>query len=216
MRRTGLVTVMVLVALVSCRSEPEKSATPPADRPTSTTTTATTAGPSSSTSAPATTPGPASLRLAPDGLGTVVFGTAEAQVRTALTTAFGLPDSDDTLPAGSCSSGATRSVSWGDLHVLFGPDGSGRPTAVGWTYGTDDPPATPALATAEQITLGSTLAQLRSAYGDRVEVTEDKASGTVRLSVQGSRYQLGLSGLLTGTADTDTVRALFAGSYCGE
>jgi hypothetical protein len=211
--------VVVLLALVSCSDDGQKSATPPADRPTSTVTTATTAttaGPSSSTTASSVAPGPASIRLAPDGLGALVFGTAEAQVRTTLTQAFGPPDSDDTLPAGSCSSGATRSVSWGALHVLFGPDGSGRPTAVGWTYGTDDPPATPALATAEQISFGSTLAQLRSAYGDRVEVTEDKASGTVRLSVQGSRDQLGLSGLLTGTSDSDTVRALFAGSYCGD
>ncbi|MGH9035107.1 MAG: hypothetical protein ACRD0O_05030, partial [Acidimicrobiia bacterium] len=213
MRRTGAVAVMVLLVLAACDDGGEKSATPPADRPTATTT-STTSAPSSTTSAPGD-PGTPSIQLAPDGLGALPFGTAEAQVRALLTQAFGPPDSDDVLPAGSCSSGATRSVSWGDLHVLFGPDGGGKPTAVGWTYGTDDPPAAPVLATGDGISLGSTLAQLRAAYGAGVEVTEDEALGAVRFSVAGSRYQLSLSGLLTGTADTDTVRALFAGSYCG-
>jgi hypothetical protein len=215
MRRTGAVVVVGLLALVSCRDDGDKSSSPPADRPASSTTTATVA-PSSATSAPRGGPGTSSIQLAPDGLGGLAFGTAEAQVRTALTQAFGPPDSDDTLPAGSCSSGATRSVSWADLHVLFGPDGAGKLTVVGWTYGTDDPPAAPVLATGEGIGSGSTLAQLRSAYGGGVEVTKDKALGAVRFSVQGSRYQLGLSGLLTGLTDTDTVWALFAGSYCGE
>jgi hypothetical protein len=100
--------------------------------------------------------------------------------------------------------------------VLLGPDGAGKLTIVGWTYGTDDPPAAPALATGEGVSVGSTLAQLRSAYGDRVEVTEDETLGAVRFTVAGSRYQLALSGLLTGPAGTDTVRALYAGAYCGE
>jgi hypothetical protein len=215
MRRSAVALVVVL-ALASCTEGGKKSATPPADRPGSTTTTGGDA-PATATTAPSGGSGSEhAIVLGPDGFGDVSFGAPEAEARQVLTAAFGAPESDDALPPGSCSSGATRSLSWADLHVLFGPDGTGKAALVGWTYGTDDPPATPAGATAEGISPGSPLSQLKAAFGDRVEVTQDEALGAVRFSVQGSRYQLALSGLLTGTADTDTVRALFAGSYCGE
>ncbi len=209
------VAVVVLLAFGSCRGSEEKEATPPADRPSSTSTTG--AAPSTTvTGPPEGDPGAAPIALRPDGIGAFAFGVPDAPVRAALTQAFGAPESDDALPAGSCSGGATRSVSWGDLHVLFGPDEGGKPTLYGWTYGTDDPPATPAVATGEGITVGSTRDELQAAYGAKVNVTEDETVGAVRFTVEGSRYQLALSGLLTGPAGTDKVRALFAGSYCGE
>lgn len=208
--RRAAVAVVVLLAFGSCSGSEEKEATPPADRPSSTTTAA------PSTGAPEGDPGASTTRLRPDGIGQVDFGAPEAQVRAALTQAFGTPEADDLLPDGSCSGGATRSVSWGDLNVLFGPDAEGKPTLYGWTYGTDEPPATPAVATGEGIRVGSTRDELQAAFGARVKVTEDQTIGAVRFTVGGSRYQLPLAGVLTGPAATDTVRALFAGSYCGE
>jgi hypothetical protein len=198
--------VALLIVLGACRSGggpgPETSTS--------------TSAPSATTGTSAPAGGGAAVPLKPDGIGDLAFGAGEAQTRAVLTRAVGPPSFDETLPAESCSTGATRRVSWGDLVVLLGP-GDGRPLSlVGWTYGTPDPPAFPALTTAEGIGVGSTLAQLRSAYGEKVEVTEDQAAGVVRFSVQGSRYQLPLAGVLSGPGDTATVRALYAGSYCGE
>ncbi len=200
---------MALLAPSSCNDGNEA-----ADRPavTSTSAAATTTVTTAS-SAPASS---AAVVLKPDGLGDLAFGAGEAEARTALTKALGPPTFDESLPAESCSTGATRRVSWGDLTVLLGPGPGGGLTMVGWTYGTSEPPPTPALKTAEGIGVGSTLAQLRAAYGDRVVVSEDTAAGVVRFTVQGSRYQLPLAGVVSGPGDTATVRALYGGSYCAE
>jgi hypothetical protein len=207
--RTSRLAVAVAVMLGACSGGPSDEAAPP-------TTTSSGAPPATvtTTSAPAGSAG--AVELKPDGIGDLAFGAGEAEARAALTRAFGPPTFDETLPAESCSTGATRRVSWSDLVVLLGPGDGGGLTMVGWTYGTPDPPASPALTTAEGIGVGATVAELRSAYGDRVEVAEDEAAGVVRFSAQGSRYQLPLSGVLSGPGDTGTVRAIYAGSYCGE
>jgi hypothetical protein len=216
-RRTALAVIVVaLLAPISCNDGNEA-----ADRPAATSTTATTATtaptgptPAATTASSAPASGTAAFVLKPDGIGDLAFGAGEAEARAALTKALGPPTFDESLPAESCSTGATRRVSWGDLTVLLGPGPGGGLTMVGWTYGTSEPPPTPALTTAEGIGVGSTVAQLRAAYGDRVMVSEDTAAGVVRFSVQGSRYQLPLAGVVSGPGDTATVRALYGGSYC--
>ncbi|MGH8972010.1 MAG: hypothetical protein ACRD0C_02265 [Acidimicrobiia bacterium] len=210
--RTTKAVVAVLIVLGACsgggdgEAGPETSTSGAAS---SSTTSATTA-----TSVPAG--GASAVPLKPDGIGDLAFGAGEAETRAALTQAFGPPTFDETLPAEACPTGATRRLSWSDLAVLLGPGPGGGLTMVGWTYGTPDPPATPALTTAEGIGVGATVAQLQSTFGDRVQVSEDQAAGVVRFSVQASRYALPLAGVLSGPGDTATVRALYAGSYCGE
>ena len=212
--------VVLVLAVASCSEGAERTATPPADRPSTATGPAAppgTQGSTATTGTAATTApaaGPTAIRLRSDGIGDVPFGTAEADVRAALTAAFGPPGFEESLPDDSCSTGATRRLSWSDLQVLLGPDGAGRLTLVGWTYGTADPPAEPALTTAEGIGVGSSLAQLRSAYG-RVEVTEDAGAGVVRFSAQAGNPPRPLDGVLTDASDSAAVRALYAGSYCG-
>ncbi len=207
------IAVVPFLMLLSCDDGDEAATSTTTGGATSTS--AATASPvTTATSVPA--PGVPAVQLKPDGIGDLVFGTGEAETRAALTKAFGPPTFDETLPAESCTTGATRRVSWGDLVVLFGPGTGGGLTMVGWTYGTPDPPAEPPLTTAEGVGVGTTVAQLRSAYGERVEVREDEAAGVVRFSVQGSRYQLPLAGVLSGSTDAATVRAIYAGSYCGE
>jgi hypothetical protein len=209
------VTVVVLLGPISCR-DGDGAADRPAATSTSAAPTSATSPTLATTASSAPASGTAAVALKPDGIGDLAFGAGEAEARAALTKAFGPPTFDESLPAESCSTGATRRVSWGDLTVLLGPGPGGGLTMVGWTYGTTAPPASPALTTAEGIGVGSTVAQLRAAYGDRLQVSQDTAAGVVRFTVPGSRYQLPLAGVVSGPGDTATVRALYAGSYCGE
>lgn len=212
MRTAGAAMLTLVLTLGACSDGNDAgTATPPADRPTTTITTAVTA-----TSGTSLAPG--SLTLGPRSLAGVPFGTEETEAETALAEALGPPDSDNVLPPGSCSTGATRSLSWDDLNVFFGPgdgDDGGDTVLAGWTYGSDELPASPPAATPEGVGAGATLAQLRSAYGDRLEVDQDSAGGAVRFSIIDAGGAPGITGILTGPADTDTVRGLFAGGYCG-
>ena len=205
MRRT-LLTILVLVALGACSDDPEPSTSPPADQPATTTTTA---AATATTAAPA----PSGIQLRADGLGAFAFGAPESEVLPALAEALGHAESDDVLPESACSDGATRSVTWGDLDVLIGPDGSGRATLYGWVYGGGDVPATPVLVTAEGIGVGSTLDQLKAAYGDRVAITPGGDEIPPRFSVEGTG-DAPLTGVLNGPAATNSILAIFGGRYC--
>ena len=204
---------MVLV-LGACSDDGEAGEDATSSSSTSTTATTTGAAPSTSGTTAAAPGAAAAIQLRADGLGGFAFGAAESEVLPALAEALGHADSDDALPPGACSGGATRSVTWGDLNVLIGPDQGGTATLYGWTYGTDDPPAAPALATAEGVGIGATRRQLEAAYGGRVEI--DDSGDNVSFTLEDGSADLALTGVLTGPAATDTVRALFAGSYCGE
>lgn len=207
------VAVLVLVLSVSaCRAGSED---PPMARPAAPTTSA----PTSTTEAPATavtsstapasspqTPARPAVVLAPDGLGVVRFGAEAEQVLTHLADVLGPANDDRRL--GSCPSGAAdRLVQFSELAVLIAGEGpSGR--FVAWDVGPASG-AFPPLATAEGIRVGSTVSELRAAYGPLLELSGDDPFGpafAVRVPPPGA-----LSGTTTGTGPGDTVTSLGGG-----
>jgi hypothetical protein len=197
----------------------------------------------SPTTAPPTTGASASRTpvLRPDGLAVTAFGAAERDALAALERRLGTPDERGSWtganPFGTCP-GPVRAVRWGRLSVLFtsGPtryEARGRwhlfayqvdairRTAVDPNYsGPTPPPDPPPLRgsspkTAAGIGFGSTLAQLRAAYGDRVTVSSGTPGNVhrfrVRLGAGGALY-----GSLSGSGPAATVTGIAAGAGCGE
>jgi hypothetical protein len=96
-----------------------------------------------------------SLVLGAHGIGAVRFGTPKPQAVAALSRVLGQPTSRGINPG--CGSRYTEVV-WGDLAAEFRLG-----TFSGYRY--LDRGQLPQLATAKGITIGSTLAQVRAAYG---------------------------------------------------
>lgn len=208
-----LLAVAVCLVLAGCA--PEQSDGDALSRRAVTTTVAPAALPTS-TSSPAvvtttgsttsTLPSSSAVALEPDGLGVVAFGDEASDVLATLSALLGPTTDDGPLPA--CPSGELdRQVQFAELSVLVATfDGMER--FVAWDLG---PPsgALPRLATAEGITVGSTLAQLRAAYGNRLQLLGDDPFGPafeIDVPAQGR-----LGGTLTGTAGDDTVATLSGG-----
>ena len=205
---------------------------------TTTPTTPTTLPPTSTATAAQPTP---NVVLRPDGLGIATFGTTQEQALSGLRRKLGKPDEtgswNGATPFGTCP-GDTRAVRWGRLYVLFtngptryGPSGtwhlfayqvdSIQRTKVDPQYsGPTPPPDPPPLRgyspkTAAGIGFGSTLTELRAAYGRRVSTS----FGTPGL-VHRFRVRFGttgeLSGSLSGGTSAATITGLAAGAVCGE
>jgi hypothetical protein len=110
--------------------------------------------------------------LAPNGIGTVRFGLTKSRAVTQLTALFGAPAGRGVNTG--CRPRYTE-VEWGDLVAEFRSNTfSGYRYIVGGypltTAGSPHEAATPKvlspdLATSTEITLGSTIAQARAAYG---------------------------------------------------
>jgi hypothetical protein len=193
------------------------------------------------TTAPATTGVPlAGVRLRPDGLGVAAFGAAEREALDRLSRHLGAPDErgswSGATPFGTCP-GPTRAVRWGRLYVLF-TNGPTRYVAGGrwhlFAYqvdaiqrtkvdpgysGPSPPPDPPPLRgysprTLAGIGFGSTLAQVRAAYGRRVEVTFGEPGVIHRVRVGFGAGDLW--GSLSGGTPRSTVTGLAAGAICGE
>jgi hypothetical protein len=191
--RLWLVATMTLVA-AGCGSDGTTDPTP------------TTAPAVPTTITPTTTTVPPvaalNLTLLPDGLGSLRFGDPTDEVVGALTAAYG-----PVLERGNiaCDSGSNEYVNFGGLSTIH-DDGSW----AGWSYGTGREEPVADLATAEGITLGSTLADLQAAYGADLNVLEEALGPEFFV---GADYP-GLGGFLTGTDDADTVTILYAGDLC--
>jgi hypothetical protein len=114
-----------------------------------------------------------SISLRPDGLGIVAFGTPADQALAALEGLIGSP------PAGECDRADWVVYrEWPDLGLAIGVslpgweqyDGVSR--FVGWVY--SGAASGPLLTTPEGVTVGTTLAELRAAYGDALVVHDDE------------------------------------------
>jgi hypothetical protein len=202
------------------------------------TTTPTTLPPTSTTTATQPTP---NVVLRPDGLGVAAFGAAQEQALSGLRRKLGTPDEtgswNGATPFGTCP-GDTRAVRWGRLYVLFtngptryGPSGtwhlfayqvdSIQRTKVDPQYsGPTPPPDPPPLRgyspkTAAGIGFGSTVAELRAAYGRRVSTSYGTPGPIHRFRVRfGTTGEL--SGSLSGGTSAATINGLAAGAVCGE
>jgi hypothetical protein len=212
--------------------------------PSTTTPTATSTTGAVSTSPPATNPPPrptATVTLRPDGLGVAAFGAGEQDALRALRRRLGQPAErgswSGATPFGTCP-GPVRVVRWGRLYVLFtngptryAPDGRWhlfsyqvdaiQRTKVDPQYsGPTPPPAPPRLRgasprTAAGIGFGSTVAELRAAYGSRVRTSYGEPGLVHRFQVSfGAAGEL--SGSLSGGTPAATVTFLAAGALCGE
>ena len=119
------------------------------------------------------------LELRADGLGDLDFGEPTDEVMKRLVNLFGSPDPGEEYPY---EGHPLRFVYWEDegLAVVFSDyefyRNDGAEHFAGWTYSRyigdgasrDDGPALLTLAAAEEIGIGSTLADLQSAFRDEV------------------------------------------------
>lgn len=177
-------------------------------------------GCSATTTTTTTAPAPlVQIELTADGLGDVMFGIDPATVIAEISARFGGADFDsDWMPAesnvyGSCPGETMRAVAWGSLTTIFVDDDSSE--LGGWfytyTYGYDyaeneggiDPRGLN-LRTDRGIGLGSTVADLRAAYGQQVIIDGDAALDVWSFVVDGE----GMRGLLSGSQDDAVVTLL--------
>ncbi len=169
--------------------------------------------------------GATDLRLQPEGLGPVPFGTGVDRTLVVLTRALGLPDADSGwLPADSealqCPGQRARQVTWGSLSVFFsdGPTDWGpdlREHFFSYVYSLPEgatAPAGPALRTSEGLRLGDTLSRASSVYGESSISRDDPLRGTVlEVDVPGPGY---LRGTFTGPSDENYLLSLQGGTGC--
>ncbi len=166
---------------------------------TSTTNTTATTTTTASTTTTTTAPTPAALVLSSSGLGAVSFGQGQASVVSTVSSALGTPTSEG--PQTSCPAGNDYRVRWGSLFLDF-RGGS----FVGWEYRG----GSPALSTAEGVSVGSTVGQASAAFpGFSISVT---SLGPEFTSDFGGGAHI--SGLATDTSASGSISSMWAGDIC--
>jgi hypothetical protein len=202
--------------------QPTGGPAPPATGP------ATTARP-----APPTTAGEgAPVVLKGDGVGAFLFGADPDQVIAGLTLRWGPPDGDSgwiaapTSPYGPCPGNVVRGVNWRSFTVLFSDGATPRGKAgtrhfFTWEYQVADPahPAPdkggnrPPLKTAKGISVGATVAALKAAYGDPLELFDEPPDGP-QFGVE--TPEGALYGSLTALDPGGIVRSIVSGGGCAK
>lgn len=165
------------------------------------------------------------LRLQPEGLGPVPFGTGVDRTLTVLTGALGAPDLDSGwMPADveqlRCPGARARRVAWGSLDVFFsdgptdwGPDLYEHFFSFAYTLpeGASSPDG-PSLRTSEGLQLGAALSRAAAIYGESAVTRDHATRGTfLEVDVPGPGYLLGN---FTGPGDDDRLVALVGGMAC--
>jgi hypothetical protein len=234
--RLSVLVLLLLVAVAApcSRNEREEDTTFDQQLPDLTTTTDL---PTTTTRSPTTRPtdddeGPPVV-LRGDGLGAEAFGAPVDEVIVALTLRWAPPDSDTgwvgaqdpSFPFPGCPGSQVRAVEWRGFWVLFSdgptPHGpSGRRHFFTWYYlapdrrapGADPGGNRPALRTPEGISVAATVADLRRAYGERLELFDEAPEGP-SFGVQ--TRQGGLFGQLTALDDGGRAWSLVGGGGCG-
>jgi hypothetical protein len=207
LRRVACIVLpVVLFAGSACGGDGDKeSATTTTAAPTTTSTAATT------TTVPLTKD---QIVLAADGVGAIKFGNNSANTIRRFVEALGEPEKNTLLPARTAC-GATRRLHWANFQVLVNEvtsaSGAGKPGFTGWFLG---PPTTAPLdfKTEKGITVGSTVAQLKAAYGDDLTVAGRGEEGPGFTIVAPGGIMLGL---LSAGTDAGKVKDIQAGNYCG-
>jgi hypothetical protein len=204
-------------------SPPSTSPLPPTTTlPEPSSTTPTTRAATSTTRPPAASPG--EVVLTAGGLrGIAAFGELQDQVVTRLRGRFGAPDEDRTWnrPAqvfGACPGERHRFLRWGRLFVLFTDGATSYRPAGRWhffAWYVEDHQVTGSLdpATAAGIRIGSTVAELRAAYGSSLRIFGPPEVPPTDGFVVGNGD---LHGVLSSTSTSGRVTQLSAGEVCGE
>lgn len=186
---------------------------------TSTTTTSTTTSTTTTTSTVAPGPDLSGLVLEGDGIGPVQFGADADGAIDYLNSFLGAPTHDtdwiDPFEIGLCPGTELRLVSWGALTITLGDESdsaSGRRHFVSYSYGVEgqiglEPVG---LATAQGITVGSSVGDLVGAYPDTLLIPEDDFAGPTFVIDEA------WFGYLTGIDDDDLVTVILGGESCGE
>jgi len=215
--RLGFV-LLVLVLAAGCSVDSDKTES---EGPTATTATATSAV-TSTPVASTETPSPASDQLLlSDGLGVVRFGEPADTALPLLIDVLGRQPTDDSTTTGDMPQGfggtAVRFVSFGQLTVIISDGAYYRDDGVmyfaGWSLDGTGPSE---LATPEGITLGSTIDELQTAFGDQLRLSsgpaEEVCGGAWSFGVGPS--ELGFEGELSGppTDGSSSVTRLAAGA----
>jgi hypothetical protein len=225
----GALLAFLAAALVFAACDPG-----PASRPTPTSTraqggTATVAGTASTSSGrPGGVTRP-TLVLDPNGFDLARFGDPPQGVITALTDRLGKPDSDTGwrrilgLP-GPCLGGEPRrlrAVHWGGLRVYFS-DGAtdyapkGTPHFNGYWLRDAATQRQARIATAAGITIGSTVAQLKAAYGARrIRLDPDISYGGPSFAVR-SGGRDAFAGGVSQVTDAGRVTWIQVGAICAD
>ncbi len=223
MKRALLVAGAIVLAGCGGSSTPSLSAAPPPSPAASDT--------SSRSASPASVL--AAIRLTGDGLdlpdGVVSFGDDYTDVRSRIVAALGEPTKDtgevkSFSTYGTCPGQKLRALEYGHgaLRLLFGDVIGPGMTLYQWSLVDEGEPAQVPHASAfvgdvttYEFGVGTTLPSLREGIGPdmlKVHAAEDPFPAGFTVSDQSS----GFTGLLTGTAATDTVTGVEAGEACGE
>jgi hypothetical protein len=209
----------------------DTTTTTPTTAPTTVATSAiqTTEQPTTTTTRPMTTTtrGPTTTTLPPivlesDGLGIVDLGATVDETIEIIASRLGGADSDSgwvnaTGSFGTCPGNIVRVVRWASLRLFFsdGPTEFGEDARHFFFY-SQSPVETDTvidLKTEEGIGIGSTVAELRAAYGPSVTISSDTHFG-VTFTIDTGEPGL-LSGTLTESIDTGLVTSLAGGFGCG-
>ncbi|MGH8923451.1 MAG: hypothetical protein ACRDWA_02220 [Acidimicrobiia bacterium] len=160
------------------------------------------------------------LFLSGDGLGEIGLGAAAESAITQLSATLGLPDDDTdwTTDLGTCPGTESRIVRWSSLQIFLTNGETawasephffhyGQSLAAGGGEYLD-------LRTDQEIGIGSTIGELKLAYGETVTVGDDPAFGPY-WEVVGTDPSY-LWGTATGIEDDSVIDAVSGGAGCGE